>query len=98
MGVVWSHLTLTSLLITQKSVIKRKLLNCVLIKVCGDGICEEAELCSTCPADCGECPMAPQTKLAIGLTLSLLCLCFILTAVVRTTALMLTHVISKGQR
>ncbi|XP_075891647.1 atrial natriuretic peptide receptor 1 [Nelusetta ayraudi] len=49
--------------------------------VCGDGICEEEELCSTCPADCGECPMTSQTKLAIGLTLSLLCLCFTLTTV-----------------
>ncbi|KAM7376847.1 hypothetical protein PAMA_013558 [Pampus argenteus] len=49
--------------------------------VCGDGLCEEAELCSTCPADCGECPMTPTTKLAIGLPLSLLCLCIILTAV-----------------
>uniref|UniRef100_A0A3B5ASS4 Guanylate cyclase n=1 Tax=Stegastes partitus TaxID=144197 RepID=A0A3B5ASS4_9TELE len=49
--------------------------------VCGDGICEEAELCSTCPADCGECPMTAATKLAIGLPLSLLCLSFILTAV-----------------
>uniref|UniRef100_A0A672ZB34 Guanylate cyclase n=2 Tax=Sphaeramia orbicularis TaxID=375764 RepID=A0A672ZB34_9TELE len=48
--------------------------------VCGDGVCEEAEHCSTCPADCGECPMTTTTKLAIGLPLSLLCLCFILTA------------------
>ncbi|XP_041821707.1 atrial natriuretic peptide receptor 1-like [Chelmon rostratus] len=49
--------------------------------VCGDGVCEEAELCSTCLADCGECPMTAAAKLAIGLPLSLLCLCFILTAV-----------------
>ncbi|KAF7650153.1 hypothetical protein LDENG_00130460, partial [Lucifuga dentata] len=49
--------------------------------VCGDGVCEEEELCSTCPADCGECPLTPATKLAIGLPLSLLCLCFVLTAV-----------------
>ncbi|KAM6960253.1 atrial natriuretic peptide receptor 1 [Tautogolabrus adspersus] len=49
--------------------------------VCGDGLCEEAELCSTCPADCGDCPMSAATKLAIGLPLSLLCLCLILTAV-----------------
>uniref|UniRef100_A0A3Q2Y5M5 Guanylate cyclase n=1 Tax=Hippocampus comes TaxID=109280 RepID=A0A3Q2Y5M5_HIPCM len=48
--------------------------------VCGDGECQEAEICSTCPADCGECPMTPSTKLAIGLPLSLLCLCFVLTA------------------
>ncbi|KAF3855487.1 hypothetical protein F7725_016210 [Dissostichus mawsoni] len=38
--------------------------------VCGDGVCEEAELCSTCSADCGECPMTPTTKLSIGLPLS----------------------------
>ncbi|KAK2899468.1 hypothetical protein Q8A73_012597 [Channa argus] len=49
--------------------------------VCGDGICEEAEHCSICPADCGECPMTPATKLAIGLPLSLLCLSLIMTAV-----------------
>ncbi|KAK5618329.1 hypothetical protein CRENBAI_019399 [Crenichthys baileyi] len=49
--------------------------------VCGDKICEEGEHCSTCPADCGECPMSPATKVAIGLPLSLLCLSFILTAV-----------------
>ncbi|AWO97321.1 Guanylate cyclase [Scophthalmus maximus] len=49
--------------------------------VCGDGVCEGAELCSTCPADCGECPMSPATKLAIGLPLSLLCICVVLTAV-----------------
>lgn len=69
-----------------KSIIKKTSPNCALIQVCGDGICEEEELCSTCPADCGECPMTSQTKLAIGLTLSLLCLCFTLTTVVRTTA------------
>ncbi|XP_035989325.1 atrial natriuretic peptide receptor 1 [Fundulus heteroclitus] len=49
--------------------------------VCGDKICEEGEYCSTCPADCGECPMSPATKVAIGLPLSLLCLSFVLTAV-----------------
>uniref|UniRef100_A0A3Q3B0S8 Guanylate cyclase n=1 Tax=Kryptolebias marmoratus TaxID=37003 RepID=A0A3Q3B0S8_KRYMA len=49
--------------------------------VCGDKICEEGEFCSTCPADCGECPMSPTTKVAIGLPLSLLCLSLILTAV-----------------
>lgn len=53
------------------------------LPVCGDGVCEEAELCSTCPADCGECPLSPATKLAIGLPLSLLCLCFTLAATVR---------------
>ncbi|XP_043954352.1 atrial natriuretic peptide receptor 1-like isoform X2 [Gambusia affinis] len=49
--------------------------------VCGDKTCEDGENCSTCPADCGECPMSPGTKVAIGLPLGLLCLSFILTAV-----------------
>ncbi|XP_061566805.1 atrial natriuretic peptide receptor 2 [Cololabis saira] len=49
--------------------------------VCGDGVCEEAELCSTCPADCGDCPMSPVTKLAIGLPLGMLVLSLALTAV-----------------
>lgn len=53
------------------------------LSVCGDKICEEGEFCSTCPADCGECPMSAITKVAIGLPLSLLCLSFTLTAVVR---------------
>ncbi|XP_056156767.1 atrial natriuretic peptide receptor 2-like [Lampris incognitus] len=48
--------------------------------VCGDSVCEEAEQCSTCPADCGECPLTPTTKLAIGLPVSLVCLCFIIAA------------------
>ncbi|KAM4611664.1 LOW QUALITY PROTEIN: atrial natriuretic peptide receptor 2 [Polymixia lowei] len=47
--------------------------------VCGDGVCEDSEQCFTCPADCGEC-LTPGTKLAIGLPVSLVCLCFILTA------------------
>lgn len=51
--------------------------------VCGDGVCEEEELCSTCPADCGDCPMTLTTKLAIALPLSLLCFCLVLTALVR---------------
>uniref|UniRef100_A0A8C6M646 Guanylate cyclase n=1 Tax=Nothobranchius furzeri TaxID=105023 RepID=A0A8C6M646_NOTFU len=49
--------------------------------VCGDNICEDGEFCSTCPADCGECPMGPTTKVAISLPLSLLCLFCILTFV-----------------
>ncbi|CAL8378412.1 unnamed protein product [Boreogadus saida] len=32
-------------------------------------------------ADCGECPLTLGTKLAIGLPVSLVCLCFIMTAV-----------------
>lgn len=52
--------------------------------VCGDGLCEEEEeLCSTCPADCGQCPMSPSSKLAIALPLGLLCSGFVLTALVR---------------
>ncbi|XP_072314801.1 atrial natriuretic peptide receptor 1-like [Eucyclogobius newberryi] len=43
--------------------------------ICGDGVCEEAELCRTCPADCGECPMGTGTKLGITLPLAILCTC-----------------------
>jgi len=28
--------------------------------VCGDGICDPGESCETCPADCGECPVAGE--------------------------------------
>ncbi|XP_077444926.1 atrial natriuretic peptide receptor 1 isoform X2 [Stigmatopora argus] len=48
--------------------------------VCGDDECQEGELCSTCPADCGQCPMTAWAKVAVGLPLSLLCVCFVLTA------------------
>ncbi|XP_020567060.1 membrane guanylyl cyclase isoform X1 [Oryzias latipes] len=49
--------------------------------VCGNNVCEEGEFCSTCPADCGDCPMTMTTKMAISLPVSLFCLSFILTAV-----------------
>ncbi|MDP2933154.1 MAG: hypothetical protein Q8N81_03400, partial [bacterium] len=26
---------------------------------CGDGICSGTETCSTCPSDCGTCPITP---------------------------------------
>ncbi|KPP58098.1 atrial natriuretic peptide receptor 2-like, partial [Scleropages formosus] len=49
--------------------------------VCGDGLCEEEEMCSTCPADCGECPMTPAIKVAIGLPIALFFMSFLFTAV-----------------
>ncbi|XP_031441391.1 atrial natriuretic peptide receptor 1-like [Clupea harengus] len=49
--------------------------------VCGDGVCDEDELCSTCPADCSDCPMSPSIKTAIGLPLTIVVISFILTAV-----------------
>ncbi|NXI35783.1 ANPRB protein, partial [Galbula dea] len=47
--------------------------------VCGDGVCEEEEGCSICPADCGECPLSADAKIAIALPICLVCTGFILT-------------------
>ncbi|KFZ60510.1 Atrial natriuretic peptide receptor 2, partial [Antrostomus carolinensis] len=47
--------------------------------VCGDGFCEEEEGCSICPADCGECPLSADAKIAIALPICLICTGFILT-------------------
>ncbi|KAG7461783.1 hypothetical protein MATL_G00194710 [Megalops atlanticus] len=49
--------------------------------VCGDGMCDEDEMCSTCPADCGECPMTASVKVAIGLPIAVVFVSFIIIAV-----------------
>ncbi|RXM98168.1 Atrial natriuretic peptide receptor 2 [Acipenser ruthenus] len=49
--------------------------------VCGDGVCDAGEMCSTCPADCGECPMTAAIKVAICLPISFVFTGFILTVV-----------------
>ncbi|CAM4559306.1 unnamed protein product [Lepidochelys olivacea] len=49
--------------------------------VCGDGVCEDGEDCSTCPADCGECPLTADARIAIALPICLVCAGFILTIV-----------------
>ncbi|NWR37655.1 ANPRB protein, partial [Tachuris rubrigastra] len=58
--------------------------------VCGDGFCEEEEGCSICPADCGECPLSADARIAIALPICLVCTGFILTVmvnhVIRTAA------------
>ncbi|NXC44263.1 ANPRB protein, partial [Penelope pileata] len=47
--------------------------------VCGDGFCEEEEGCSICPADCGECPLSTDARIAIALPICLVCTGFIIT-------------------
>ncbi|XP_042303603.1 atrial natriuretic peptide receptor 1-like [Sceloporus undulatus] len=47
--------------------------------VCGDDICEDDETCSTCPADCGECPLTTDVRIAIALPVCLVCTGFVLT-------------------
>ncbi|NXV81895.1 ANPRB protein, partial [Atlantisia rogersi] len=47
--------------------------------VCGDGLCEEEEGCSICPADCGECPLSANTRIAIALPICVVSASFILT-------------------
>ncbi|XP_050843313.1 atrial natriuretic peptide receptor 2-like [Serinus canaria] len=49
--------------------------------VCGDGFCEEEEGCSICPADCGECPLSVDVRIAIALPICLVCTGFILTVI-----------------
>ncbi|XP_026653806.1 atrial natriuretic peptide receptor 2 isoform X4 [Zonotrichia albicollis] len=49
--------------------------------VCGDGFCEEEEGCSICPADCGECPLSVDVRIAIALPICFVCTGFILTIV-----------------
>ncbi|KFP64183.1 Atrial natriuretic peptide receptor 2, partial [Cariama cristata] len=47
--------------------------------VCGDGFCEEEEGCSICPADCGECSLSADARIAIALPICLVCAGLILT-------------------
>ncbi|XP_047906539.2 atrial natriuretic peptide receptor 1-like isoform X7 [Anser cygnoides] len=47
--------------------------------VCGDGFCEEEEGCYICPADCGECPLSADARIAIALPIGLVCTAFIMT-------------------
>ncbi|KAJ6669466.1 hypothetical protein lerEdw1_000014 [Lerista edwardsae] len=49
--------------------------------VCGDDVCEDDEGCATCPADCGECPLTTDARIAIALPICLVCTGFILTVV-----------------
>ncbi|MBN3306142.1 ANPRB protein, partial [Amia calva] len=49
--------------------------------VCGDDVCDKDETCSTCPADCGECPMTAAIKVAICLPITCVFVGFILVVV-----------------
>ncbi|KAK2824834.1 hypothetical protein Q7C36_018761 [Tachysurus vachellii] len=47
---------------------------------CGDDVCDVEESCSTCPADCGDCPLTASVRAAIGLTVTLIIISFVVTA------------------
>ncbi|XP_047663440.1 atrial natriuretic peptide receptor 2 isoform X2 [Tachysurus fulvidraco] len=47
---------------------------------CGDDVCDVEESCSTCPADCGDCPLSASVRAAIGLTVTLIIISFVVTA------------------
>ncbi|XP_028824272.1 atrial natriuretic peptide receptor 1-like isoform X2 [Denticeps clupeoides] len=83
--VVLVHVGLTSLIAhirvgNMQAALEAKSL-VVSATVCGDGVCDEDELCSTCPADCSECPMSLSIKVAIALPLTIVFISFIVTAV-----------------
>ncbi|KAF4078408.1 hypothetical protein AMELA_G00198840 [Ameiurus melas] len=44
--------------------------------LCGDGVCLEEESCSTCPADCGDCPLSASVRAAIGLIVTIIIISF----------------------
>ncbi|XP_073678888.1 atrial natriuretic peptide receptor 1 [Garra rufa] len=48
--------------------------------MCGDGLCEEDESCSTCPADCGDCPLSSAARAAIALTVTTVIISFVISA------------------
>ncbi|CAH2224174.1 atrial natriuretic peptide receptor 2-like [Pelobates cultripes] len=45
---------------------------------CGNGECEEDETCTTCPVDCGDCPVPPDTRMAVAIPVALIVVGFIL--------------------
>ncbi|KAE8632671.1 hypothetical protein XENTR_v10001623 [Xenopus tropicalis] len=49
--------------------------------VCGNGVCEEEEVCSTCPVDCGECLFQSDIRMAIAVPVALIIAGLILAAV-----------------
>ncbi|KAM9445849.1 atrial natriuretic peptide receptor 1 [Clarias gariepinus] len=48
--------------------------------MCGDGVCLEEESCSTCPADCGDCPLSASVRAAIGIIVTIVIISFFSTA------------------
>ncbi|TRZ04018.1 hypothetical protein DNTS_031185 [Danionella cerebrum] len=46
--------------------------------MCGDGVCEEEESCSTCPADCGDCPLSSAVKASVALIVTFIIIIFII--------------------
>ncbi|XP_073468365.1 atrial natriuretic peptide receptor 1-like [Aquarana catesbeiana] len=50
------------------------------VVVCGNGFCEEEELCATCPADCGECSLPHDVRMAIAIPVAVITAGFILSA------------------
>ncbi|XP_063810516.1 atrial natriuretic peptide receptor 1-like [Pseudophryne corroboree] len=51
------------------------------VVVCGNGVCEEEEVCATCPADCGECTLPSDIRMAIAIPAAVIIAGFILLAV-----------------
>ncbi|KAM3936775.1 atrial natriuretic peptide receptor 1-like [Leptodactylus fuscus] len=53
----------------------------VPVVVCGNGVCEEEEACTTCPVDCGECSLPYDIRMAIAIPVAVIIAGLILSAV-----------------
>lgn len=82
-------LNLNSTMLLDETAIKYSDMGFLFYSVCGDGFCEEEEGCSICPADCGECPLSADAKIAIALPIGLVCTAFIMTVLVSKLSLFL---------
>ncbi|XP_075060919.1 atrial natriuretic peptide receptor 2-like [Mixophyes fleayi] len=65
----------------------------VPVVVCGNGVCEEEEVCAICPADCGECTLPTDSRMAIAIPVAVIIAGFILSGVVNSQLIFNVYII-----